>query len=136
MEIYVQYAFYIVALSKTQLKLFIAKTLKFHIIKVAKFSIFIDNNIFNNLGSIYYDSSIKIFIIQGFLIKLINYLDLLLFLIYIVYYTPYLNYNRIIAMRFVKQKIIDKAKQNYLQNLFSSLSNLCFYSKNHSRIIF
>lgn len=54
---------------------------------------------------------------------LVNYLDLLLFLIYIVYYTPYLNYNRIIAMRFVKQKIIDKAKQNYLQNLFSSLSN-------------
>lgn len=49
---------------------------------------------------------------------LVNYLDLLLFLIYIVYYTPYLNYNRIIAMRFVKQKIIDKAKQNYLQNLF------------------
>lgn len=54
---------------------------------------------------------------------LVNYLDLLLFLIYIAYYTPYLNYNRIIAMRFVKQKIIDKAKQNYLQNLFSSLSN-------------
>lgn len=54
---------------------------------------------------------------------LVNYLDLLLFLIYIVYYTLYLNYNRIIAMRFVKQKIIDKAKQNYLQNLFSSLSN-------------
>lgn len=54
---------------------------------------------------------------------LVNYLDLLLFLIYIMYYTPYLNYNRIIAMRFVKQKIIDKAKQNYLQNLFSSLSN-------------
>lgn len=60
---------------------------------------------------------------------LVNYLDLLLFLIYIMYYTSYLNYNRIIAMRFVKQKIIDKAKQNYLQNLFFSLSNAFFIQK-------
>lgn len=60
---------------------------------------------------------------------LVNYLDLLLFLIYIMYYTSYLNYNRIIAMRFVKQKIIDKAKQNYLQNLFFSLSNAFFIRK-------
>lgn len=60
---------------------------------------------------------------------LVNYLDLLLFLIYIMYYTSYLNYNRIIAMRFVKQKIIDKAKQNYLQNLFSPYQMHVFIRK-------